>query len=621
MNVRVVVRPRPNSDSSDSIEHQFNSVTDCVDGMAMSEVGDVSKSLKFERVYPVNAVQEDVFFECVFPLVQRLFVGEDGAVVVMGQPSSGRMYSLLGTSTQPGVIPLSINAVLAMANELQRDGEEYAVRCALASVQDEVISDLFRSESLPRLKEDGSGRIVIRGLSELAVVQPAPFVDMMRRRVGKRKNALHTHLYFRLGVVRKYAEEGGQQKGEGSAAEHVSCLHFFLLADASARLHRLPRSQAGRSGKSNLPEPQRVPPNDPPAPEWLETFDNALKGMEEGAPVIRIHQSKPVLLLRDILKGTYPAVFFATATSSAKDLHRTVRTLSLATRIRQLGLAPDVSVDEVEEREVEENKRSRGGKSARTPNRDRGDTAEKASSHSAFLREKTLNEDIEAHRGRMAAGKEKEREKEMGVNKKDREKALSVEVDFLRQQLKRCLKERREAHDVNEVLQDEVDDLKVRNEFLTSEKKSFKSKIKSLEEDNRALLEENETLRSALERAQTASGSVKKGMAEEIAELEQQNASLAQRLRKSTDEARLQRAKAEREERKGEELEATVRKLEASVRALVEAVAKEKQKAKAAEEAHATPTPSRTKGTGMPQLAADIDQLWPHEEARNVMKQ
>lgn len=59
-----------------------------------SVVTDIIFSLKFDRVYPFDAPQEDVFFECILPLVQRLFEGEDGAVVVMGQPHTYGIASI-----------------------------------------------------------------------------------------------------------------------------------------------------------------------------------------------------------------------------------------------------------------------------------------------------------------------------------------------------------------------------------------------------------------------------------------------------------------------------------------------------------------------------------------------
>lgn len=79
-----------------------------------------------DYVFGTNSSNNDVFDNVVRPIVDATVNGFNGTVFAYGQTSSGKTYTMMGTSEEPGVIPMAVEYMFdAIANT---PGREFLLR-------------------------------------------------------------------------------------------------------------------------------------------------------------------------------------------------------------------------------------------------------------------------------------------------------------------------------------------------------------------------------------------------------------------------------------------------------------------------------------------------------------
>lgn len=71
--------------------------------------------------FDMNTKNCNVFDNIIKPIVDDVMNGFNGAVFCYGQINSGKTYTMIGTSEDPGIIPLSIEYIFnAISNIINR---------------------------------------------------------------------------------------------------------------------------------------------------------------------------------------------------------------------------------------------------------------------------------------------------------------------------------------------------------------------------------------------------------------------------------------------------------------------------------------------------------------------
>lgn len=82
-----------------------------------------------DYVFGVSSSNNDVFDNVVRPIVDAAVNGFNGTVFAYGQTSSGKTYTMMGTSDEPGIIPIAVEHMFdAIANT---PGREFLLRLIL----------------------------------------------------------------------------------------------------------------------------------------------------------------------------------------------------------------------------------------------------------------------------------------------------------------------------------------------------------------------------------------------------------------------------------------------------------------------------------------------------------
>ncbi|CAN6467746.1 unnamed protein product [Victoria cruziana] len=140
--------------------------------------GTKKKEFVFDRVFPYQASQEDVFVE-VEPILKSALDGHNVCIFAYGQTGSGKTFTMEGTSDCPGIVPRAIKTVLLQASVDKTASFKFSI--SMVEVYMGNLKDLLAHKPSTRMVDssclsrslnmqtDAHGAVEIDGLTELTV--------------------------------------------------------------------------------------------------------------------------------------------------------------------------------------------------------------------------------------------------------------------------------------------------------------------------------------------------------------------------------------------------------------------------------------------------------------------
>ncbi|KAI9504905.1 kinesin motor domain-containing protein, partial [Coemansia spiralis] len=163
----------------------------------------------FAGVLPSLAKQPRVFEVCAMPVVKDLFAGYNTLLFTYGITNSGKTYTMQGNSSNPGVLPRSVKAVIRELEESDSEGEwVYQLYVSYFEVYNEMIYDLLDLTTLttvhvkPSEMEDGGNEAFVDGVTEVRVRNIRDLVRVLIH--GQMRRAVHA-TGLNLGSSRSHA--------------------------------------------------------------------------------------------------------------------------------------------------------------------------------------------------------------------------------------------------------------------------------------------------------------------------------------------------------------------------------------------------------------------------------
>lgn len=221
-NVKVIARFRPPND----METDGNIVS--FDGNDTCHVTsrDSEASFTFDRVFPMDSKQSEVFEYCLKETVDDLLNGYNGTVFAYGQTGSGKTYTMMGpdidNSEQRGAIPRMVDQIFEQIFASSQD-IEYMVKVSYMEIYMEKIRDLLVPEhdNLP-IHEDKARGVFVKGLSEEYVSNAAEVYQVMRQgsltravaSTNMNQESSRSHSIFSIAVSQKNVASGSQKTGQ-----------------------------------------------------------------------------------------------------------------------------------------------------------------------------------------------------------------------------------------------------------------------------------------------------------------------------------------------------------------------------------------------------------------------
>eukprot|EP00760_Papus_ankaliazontas_P025660 PhM_4_TR2834/c0_g1_i1/m.10834/K10396/KIF5; kinesin family member 5 len=141
-NIHVTCRVRPALGDAEQTSGRCVTVSpDSTSVMVGSDDSTQQRVFEFERVFSPYSTQEDVYATVVPPLLTSVMNGYSSAILVYGQTSSGKTHTMLGSGTEPGLIPRAVDDLFNQIAAADPN-DVYHVRCGALQVYMETVYDM-----------------------------------------------------------------------------------------------------------------------------------------------------------------------------------------------------------------------------------------------------------------------------------------------------------------------------------------------------------------------------------------------------------------------------------------------------------------------------------------------
>lgn len=256
-NIKVSIRVKPPLKTNVNIStSQDGSITTFNDtwiidkdrqAISTKDVGEFS----FDNVFHGSINNSEIFDSSVSELVKQVMAGYNGTVFAYGMTGSGKTYSMQGSQANPGIIPLSVNAIF---NQIQSPASDpsrtYTVKVSYLEIYNEHLHDLLApqtpSEDI-KLRDDPARGVRALGLREVQVGSPEELIDCiqtgdaLRRTEGTEYNSKSSRSHA---VVQITIESSPRNKA-GTIAPRTSTLYLCDLAGSERAASQTERRKEG----------------------------------------------------------------------------------------------------------------------------------------------------------------------------------------------------------------------------------------------------------------------------------------------------------------------------------------------------------------------------------------
>ncbi|KAH7077116.1 kinesin motor domain-containing protein [Paraphoma chrysanthemicola] len=213
-NVLVSVRVRPDvgaKDSKQELEWDVNNKR-----AVISYRGKDAGEFTYDNVFDTQDNNARVYDAAAKRLVRRVMEGYHGTVFAYGMTGTGKTFSMQGTATNPGVIPLAITDIFSYIRETPH--REFLLRVSYLEIYNERIHDLLAGpvtamngqpgpQEEIKLREDSKRGVYATPLKEEIVQSPTQLLrviargDNARRVAGTQFNARSSRSHAVVQIV------------------------------------------------------------------------------------------------------------------------------------------------------------------------------------------------------------------------------------------------------------------------------------------------------------------------------------------------------------------------------------------------------------------------------------
>ncbi|EMD00528.1 hypothetical protein BAUCODRAFT_28874 [Baudoinia panamericana UAMH 10762] len=179
----------------------------------------------FDRVFPTNTAQHDVFDYSIRSTVDDVLAGYNGTVFAYGQTGSGKTYTMMGADigdeASKGIIPRIVEQIFSSILRSD-DSLEFTVRVSYMEIYMEKIRDLLQpqNDNLP-IHEDQKKGVYVKGLTEVYLGSVEEVYRVLQiggqsrvvAATNMNQESSRSHSIFVIEIAQKNTETGSMRSG------------------------------------------------------------------------------------------------------------------------------------------------------------------------------------------------------------------------------------------------------------------------------------------------------------------------------------------------------------------------------------------------------------------------
>ncbi|KAF2169162.1 hypothetical protein M409DRAFT_52444 [Zasmidium cellare ATCC 36951] len=285
-----------------------------------------SGAFTFDRVFPTNTAQHDVFDYSIRSTVDDVLAGYNGTVFAYGQTGSGKTYTMMGSDIgdeqSKGIIPRIVEQIFSSI--MRSDGSiEFTVKVSYMEIYMEKIRDLLvpQNDNLP-VHEDKQRGVYVKGLGEFYVGSVDEVYHVLERggqaravaATNMNQESSRSHSIFVIEVTQKNVETGSARSGR-----------LFLVDLAGSE-------KVGKTGASGqtLEEAKKINKS-------LSALGMVINALSDGkSSHIPYRDSKLTRILQESLGGNSRTTLIINASPASYNTDETISTLRFGERAKTI---------------------------------------------------------------------------------------------------------------------------------------------------------------------------------------------------------------------------------------------------------------------------------------------
>uniref|UniRef100_A0A8C9RQM4 Kinesin heavy chain n=1 Tax=Scleropages formosus TaxID=113540 RepID=A0A8C9RQM4_SCLFO len=297
-------------------------------------VSSQGKSYVFDRVFPTNTTQEQVYNTCAKQIVKDVLAGYNGTIFAYGQTSSGKTHTMEGKlhdTQEMGIIPRIaediFNHIFAMDENL-----EFHIKVSYFEIYMDKIRDLLDVTKTNLAVHEDKNRVpFVKGCTERFVSSPEEVMDVIDEGKANRHVAVtnmnehssRSHSIFLINIKQEHIET--EQKLSGK-------LYLVDLAGSEKV------SKTGAEG-AVLDEAKNINKS-------LSSLGNVISALAEGTKThVPYRDSKMTRILQDSLGGNCRTTMFICCSPSSFNDAETKSTLMFGQRAKTIRNTASVNLE------------------------------------------------------------------------------------------------------------------------------------------------------------------------------------------------------------------------------------------------------------------------------------
>ncbi|XP_047359619.1 kinesin-like protein KIF19 isoform X2 [Vespa velutina] len=308
------------------------------DKMVMLEemVGEKSKrsfprQYLYDIVFGEDATQEVVYEGTTKNLVQDVLNGYNATVFAYGATGAGKTHTMVGTSSDPGIMVRALNDIFLTTQKLMNN-VEFTVTMSYVEIYNENIRDLLNpTTGYLELREDSRGRNVqVSGLTEVSTNSTEEVMQLLHKGNKARMveptaaNETSSRSHALLSVTVRQSSSPVKESGQRLRTKLKQGRLFMIDLAGSERA-----KQTQNKGK-RLQEGAHINRS-------LLALSNCIKALSGGARFVNYRDSKLTRLLKEALGGNCRTVMIAHVSPANVHRDESKNTLNYADRANKIS--------------------------------------------------------------------------------------------------------------------------------------------------------------------------------------------------------------------------------------------------------------------------------------------